>query len=215
MCFQIVSYYRSSCVFRLSPTIKTAFSTLENAVFDQVKALVSSSFVRLYSQFLPKRILKSSQNPSKNGLLSLKICPYSKFTATYQVTATIINPLIYKKKNALVAALEQIIRNSSCALYPSSDSSPCRSMTSQAVSWLIIKCKGTHNIWDDKTFEEFFILPSFVSWFCAIFAAESCETAHARQSMQASLHSLNRSFAHIIHNRTVLWQRRMRLSSKM
>ena len=124
MCFQIVSYYRSSCVFRLSPTIKTAFSTLENAVFDQVKALVSSSFVRLYSQFLPKRILKSSQNPSKNGLLSLKICPYSKFTATYQVTATIINPLIYKKKNALVAALEQIIRNSSCALNPSSDSSP-------------------------------------------------------------------------------------------
>ena len=42
---------------------------------------------------------------------------------------------------------------------------------------------------------------SFVSCFCATFAAESSETALAQQSIQASLHSLNRSFAHIIHNR--------------
>jgi hypothetical protein len=49
--------------------------------------------------------------------------------------------------------------------------------------------------------EEKLYFSSLFSCFCATFAAESCETAHAWQSMQASLHSLNRSFAYVAHNR--------------
>ena len=103
---------------------------------------------------------------TKAGTKPLRFSPTRFFVTLQEFSAFLYIKAVWGIEEKLGYELETVLNSTFC--YKLHQRTP--DTRPAAILWPNVECKGTQNIWGNKTFEGFFTYSSLVSWFCATFA---------------------------------------------